>query len=354
MLIAVVPHSASRSAVPALAATAAAQPSLAILPHFGGLAFLSTGSALKANGITIAHRIQLACATDDAQVEVRPDCGEGAPSLTNTGGSLAPNLASGSTNATVDVKFVRGPRSLAISNARLVADNGLLTFEPKIGSAYVALGTTRPKLSRDIGDTNLANSQMLLTATGAKALNHALGTNLAAGGVITSAFGGNVVYKQANLTSGSAVFAFAESIASATPTGAARNATQGVSLPLVAKVADLNIDGWINAALHYAGGFTFKHGGRTETITNLNVDLRANVINNRSDILHADVNGTEVELATATQSFANEQTEGSTRSEVDNETPLKLTAAAAARLCAGYTAGADIGSLVLTSTVPSV
>jgi hypothetical protein len=349
-MIATLPHTPSLPPAPAAHVSAkSAAPALKILPQFGELGVLNTGSALKAAGIKLTNRIVLRCQT--LSPVARPACGLGAPGITATGGSLAPDLSSGTATAKFDIKFVRGSRSVAISSGRLVAAGGKLTVEARIGSHVVSIGTIHSKVTRTISGITIANGSLLLTAPGARAIGHALGAHLKSGGVISSRFGGNVDFIQANIASGSAAFTLPGSLGTITSVAPAHGAGNVPSLPVLAAVIPVTRDSFLNGTLHLAGGFSFTSHGKSVTLSHVSISLHGAVIDNRTDVLHARVNGTEVELATAVQSTPDDQDTGSGPSESDLEKPVTLTAAGAKALGRGFRAGESLGSIALTASV---
>jgi hypothetical protein len=214
-MIAPPPPPAPRIAISRPAA-AASRP-LKVHRDFGFLAFVHTGNALRAKGITITHRIGLSCAA--IAPPARAACGAGPPGLTPESGALDPALGSGSVTTNADLKFVRGSRSLSIKAATVTASRGLITVTVKIGKSFVPLGVIQPRVSREVSDVVLANGPLVLTARGASALGHALGTSLKGGGQFAT-FGGNVEFSQANVASGTATLNLPGQVR-ATPTGTA-------------------------------------------------------------------------------------------------------------------------------------
>jgi hypothetical protein len=94
-----------------------------------------------------------------------------------------------------------------------------------------------------------------------------------------------------------------------------------------------------NGTLHFGGGLSFKSRGKTVTLSHMSISRHGTVTDNRTDVLHARVNGIEVELATAVQSTPDEDATGSGPSESDLENPVTLTAALAQALGRGFQAG---------------
>ncbi|MGH3261933.1 MAG: hypothetical protein ACRDNS_08065, partial [Trebonia sp.] len=197
---------------------------------------------------------------------------------------------------TADLKFTRGSRSLAISNARVTGSGGVVTVAVAIGRHEVSLGTVRPRVIRTFSDITFADRSLVLTAQGARALGGALGTTLKAGGAIAT-FGGNIVFTQANVVSGTATFSLPSQVTAA-PTGAATGGGDAINLPVLPAIVPLS-SGLLslNGRLRLSGGVTLTLGGRTVTLTALGITAHGNQINRRSDLLIATVDGHPVELA---------------------------------------------------------
>jgi hypothetical protein len=338
-------HEALLAARPALVSSASGRP-LPVLRAFGGLAFLNTGSALKAKGITITNRLTLSCAA--IVPPAHQACGLGPPSLTAQSGSLDPALGSGTVTATADLKFVRGSRSLAISAGEVSASHGVVTVSIKVGGREVSLGTIKPRVTRTVSDVTLANGPLMLTGSGAAALGHTLGTSLKAGGTI-GRFGGNVVFTQANVVSGVTTMNLPTHV-TATPTGAATGSSSAVSLPVLPGVVPLSKDlGSLDGTLHLSGGFTLGIGGRTVTLSSVSIDLHGSEATNRTDGLSASVNGHRVVLAD--MKVASSAASDNGRSETDDETSVTLTRAGAAALGSPFRAGSKFGTVQVLATV---
>lgn len=330
------------SARPALVAS---QP-LPVHRAFGGLAFLNTGSALKAKGITITNRLVLSCQA--IVPPAREACGLGPPSLTAQSGSLDPALGSGTVTTTADLKFVRGSRSLAISTAQVSAAHGVATVAVKVGGREVSLATIKPRVTRTVSDITFANGPLTLTGSGAATLGHALGTSLKAGGTIAR-FGGNIVFTKANVVSGSATFTL-PGTAKATPTGSATGGAGAVNLGVLPGLVPLSpflqtLDG----TLHLSGGLTLAIGQRTVTLTSLSVTLHGAAVNHRTDLLSASVNGHKVALANLQTAPSGASDTG--KSESDDEPSITLTRAGAAALGSPFTSGSKFGSVQVFATV---
>ncbi|MGH2873343.1 MAG: hypothetical protein ACRDL5_12900 [Solirubrobacteraceae bacterium] len=335
------------------AAVISARP-LTVRPKFGGLAFLKTGGALRANGITIGHRITLVCgamieSTNTARIPPAHEaCGQGAPGLTASGGSLDPALGSGSVTATADLRFTRGSRSLAVSQARVTASRGVVTVAVAIRGHEVSLGTVRPRVIRTVSDVTFANRPLVLTAPGARALGHALGTTLKAGGVIAT-FGGNIVFTQANVVSGTATLSLPSQVTVA-PTGAATGGGHAVDLPVLPGIVPLS-KGLLslNGTLHLSGGVSLTVGGRTVTLTAIGVTPRGNEVVRRTDVLIVRVNGHSVKLAN--MATAGSAASDSGRTESIDESSITLTSAGAKALGAPFKTGSHFGTAQIAATV---
>jgi hypothetical protein len=324
---------------------------LPVLKAFGGLAFLHPGSALKAKGITITNRLTLPCQRFVRSVPpaAHPACGLGAPSLTARSGSLDPALGSGTVSTTADLKFVRGQRSLAISSGQISASRGVVTVRVTIGGHSVSLGTVKPRVTRTVSDVTLDNSTLKLTSAGAGALGHALGTSLKAGGSIAT-FGGNVVFTQANVVSGSAEFSLPGQ-QTVTPTGAATGGGHALNLPVLPGVLPLSHDlGSLAGTLHLSGGATMTIGGAPVTLTDLSITLDGKQIDQaRTDQLGATVNGHHVVLADMKESSGAASDNGTM--ETDDETTVSLTEAGASALGGSYKSGSKFGTGQIFATV---
>lgn len=322
---------------------------LKVRRNFGGMAFLHTGRALKAKHITIDHRITLSCAA--VAPPARVACGAGYPGLTPTGGTMDPALGSGSVAASADVKFVRGSRSVAISSSSLSASRGVVTLSVRIGGRMVALGTVKPRVKRTVSDVTLANRPLVLTAPGAAALGHALGTTLKAGGQIAT-FGGNIVFTQANVVSGSTTLNLPGQV-TATPTGTASGATREINLPVLPGVLALSSGlESLTGTLHLSGGMSLTISGRTVTVTGLSVTLHGDKLDqHRTDVLSATVDGSHVALATMKEASGSAEDTGKT--ETDAETTVTLTTSGAAALGSPFKSGSKFGTIDVFATVGS-
>jgi hypothetical protein len=348
MLAMTTPPHAAPAIVISRPAVASARP-LKVRRNFGGLAFLHTGSALKAKGIKIDHRIALSCAA--VAPPARVACGNGWPGLTPMGGTLDPGLASGSVTTNADVKFVRGSRSVALRSATVSASHGVLTVSARIGGRTVALGTATPRAQRTVSDVNLANRPLLLTAAGAAALGHALGTSLKAGGQI-SAFGGNVVFTEANVVSGTATLNLPGQV-TATPTGTASGGAHAINLTVLPGVLALShgLES-LTGTLHLSGGMSLSISGRTVTVTGLSVTLHGDKLDqHRTDVLSATVNGHHIALANMKE--ASGAADDSGKSETDSETTVTLTASGAAALGSPFKSGSKFGTVDVFANVGS-
>jgi hypothetical protein len=332
------------------AASTPASDSPALKVHggpYGGLAFLSTGSALRAKGITITNRLVLKCGVNVPASAAHAACGLGAPSYTASSGSISPTLTSGSANATVDLKFVRGARSLAISVGKLTASGGVLTVVARINGSDVSLGTEKPKGVRSVSDVTFNNAPLKLTAAGAKALGNALGTSLSAGGTIAT-FGGNIVFKQANVVSGAATLDLPRTV-TPTATGKATGGPHNVNLTVLPQIAALsNFQQALNGTLHLGGGMSLTIGKRTVTITDPGIVMHGDTTNNREDQLVANVNGKHVTLANMSDPNL-AQDSGATES--DDYTKVTLTSAGAKALGSPFKAGSSFGTLMLDANI---
>jgi hypothetical protein len=348
MLAMTPPPAAVSAIVISRPAVASAQP-LKVRRDFGGLTFVHTGSALKAKGISIQHRSALMCAAIAPPARVA--CGNGWPGLTPTGGRLDPALASGSVTTNADVRFVRGSRSVALSSATVSASHGVLTVSARIGGRNVALGTVKPRVQRTVSDVAFANRPLLLTAAGAAALGHALGTSLKAGGQI-SAFGGNVVFTQANVVSGTTTLNLPGQVTS-TPTGTATGGANAVNLTVLPGVLSLSKGlSSLTGTLHLSGGMSLGISGRTVTVTGVSVTLHGDKLDqHRTDVLSATVNGHHVALADMKQASGAAQDSGKT--ETDTETTVTLTAAGAAALGTPFKSGSKFGTVDVSVNVGS-
>jgi hypothetical protein len=167
-----------------------------------------------------------------------------------------------------------------------------------------------------------------LTSPGAAALGHALGTALEAGGTVAT-FGGNVVFEQANVVSGSADFTLPQTV---TPTGTDTGAGHALNLGVLPAIVPLSHNlGSIAGTLHLSGSATMKIRGATVTLTSLSVTFDGNRIDKaRSDQLSARVNGHHVVLAHMKEASGGPSDDGAT--ETDDETSVTLTKAGAAAL----------------------
>jgi hypothetical protein len=342
------------AAIPAIvahaAASSAASSSPALKVHsgpYGGLAFLNTGAALRAKGISITNRLVLNCGVNVPATAAHAACGLGAPSYTAKSGAISPSLSSGSTGATVDLKFVRGSHSLAISTGTLTASGGVLTVAAKIGGRSVPIGTEHPRTTRTVSDVTFSNAPLKLTAAGASAIGHALGTTLSAGGTIAT-FGGNIVFKQAYVASGAATLKLPASV-TPTPTGTATGGAHNINLTVLPQLAALsNFQLALNGTLHLGGGMSLVIGKRTVTVSDISDTLHGDTTSNRKDQLSATVDGKHVTLADMSDPNLAQDT-GAT--ETDDYTKVTLTAAGAAALGAPFKSGSSLGSLYFDAKV---
>ena len=344
------PAPAPRPTIVAHAAGAVASSSPALKVHsgpYGGLAFLSAGSALRAKGITIAHRVVLSCAVDVPATAAHPACGQGAPGLTASSGAISPSLQSGSANATVDLKFVRGSRSLSISAGKLTASRGVLTVVAKIGGNYVSIGTERPRSTRTVSDVNLSTEPLKLTAPGASAIGRALGTTLSAGGTIAT-FGGSIVFKQAYVASGAAALKLPGTV-TPTPTGPATGGAHNLNLTVLPQLAGLsNLQLALNGTVHLGGGMSLVINKQTVTVSDVSMSMHGDSTSKREDQLNATVNGKHLTLANMSDPNL-AQDSGATES--DDYTKITLTSAGAAALGGTYKAGSSFGSMMFDAKV---